>query len=169
MKGKAVDRRSLRFSATLDRSTVAPSDLGFLDPTLRGFSNRFNIEAKVRGTGSSVDLTRLRISTDDQSIIVSGKGRVDNLGRTPRWSFVASQLKTSADGIKYVARNLQRHKINLPKRTGQSRRFHAVGKSLGTRPTVGRRGTSAVGSWQCDVQSLHVGTRFRCRCQDSGN
>lgn len=131
MKGKTVDRRSLKFSATLDRSTVAPSDLGFLDPTLRGFSNRFNIEAKVRGTGSSVDLTRLRISTDDQSIIVSGKGRVDNLGRTPRWSFVASQLKTSADGIKYVARNLQRHKINLPKELVNLGDFTLSGKASG--------------------------------------
>lgn len=111
---KGPDMNTLRFTVQLAKSQIAPSDLGFLDPALRGFSNRLNIQANASGTTHSFDVSDLRIEADDQSIIVRGRGGVDHLDGTPHWHFDMPLLKTSADGVQYVARNLRNHKVKMP-------------------------------------------------------
>ncbi|MDD6379757.1 MAG: translocation/assembly module TamB domain-containing protein [Prevotella sp.] len=109
-----LERRSLQYSIKLSKSYVAPTDLAFIEPTLKTFHNRVRLNADINGTGNSVKVNNIDIEADDQSIIIRGNGEADNINGTPRWTFRTQPLRTSADGIQFIARNLRKHKIEIP-------------------------------------------------------
>lgn len=111
---KGLDKRYLQYSLKLTNSYAAPTDLAFLEPTLRTFHNRVKLHADITGTGNSLKVKSIDVESDDQSIIIHGDGEVKHLDKTPLWTFRAMPLRTSADGIQFLARNLRKYKIEIP-------------------------------------------------------
>ena len=135
-----LDEHSLHYYLQLSKSHIAPVDMAFLEPTLRTFRNRVNLNADVSGSNNSLKVRSLNIEADDQSIIIHGNGKVDHLDGTPMWSFRAMPLKTSADGIQFLARNLRKHKIEIPKPVISLGNIYFKGSASGQGKRIAARG-----------------------------
>ncbi len=112
--GKQLDTNSLRYHVLLRKSTFAPADLAWLEPTLRSFKGQVKMFANVSGTTKNVDVDKLLVESDDESISVRGSGELRKLDKGLSWTLHANPFKVSADGIKFIERNFRSRNIELP-------------------------------------------------------
>ena len=166
--GSSSPLKNLKYTVKLAKSYIAPADLGFLDPALRGFSNRLNLQADIDGTSDNINVKTISIVTDDESIVVRGHGGVDHLSGTPHWFFVASPLKTSADGIKYVARNLRNHNIKMPDAVIRLGDIYFIGKANGQGKNISADGDIRTSAGNVTLKAEYNGGKFNAAVKTPG-
>ena len=115
MKDGKLDKQSLHFAANLKHSEITPSDLTCLAPALKNFKNKIYIQTAVTGTTNSLAVNDLDISSQTGSIRLQANGTVNDLSHTPLWNAAVKNLHLSAEGISFVAQNMEGRSITIPK------------------------------------------------------
>ncbi len=154
-KGRGgVDFRSLRYNVRLADSYVSPRDLAFIEPGLESFKGMLRMSADIEGSYDGLNARKLAMEADDQSIVLKGSGSVIGLHGTPKWNVNVAVLKTGADGIQFVARNLRKHNVTMPEVITRLGYISLHGRASGQGSHIMAKGdvTTSAGSVAIDAE-----------------
>ena len=114
MKDGTVEKSSIRFNANLKESKITPSDLACLTKELENFRNPIFITASTNGNASSLHVNGLHVSSSTGSISLKGNGHIEDWNKTLKWDADLEDLQLSAEGLQFVAKNLNGERIRIP-------------------------------------------------------
>ena len=110
--GKELQIPSLQYSASIDESTIRPSDFSCLIPAFKSFRNKLDISTSISGTSTSIRIHSLGII--GRSIFLKTSGSLNNWqSKNPRWFADINSLSLKGDGIKFISDNLGKQ-LNIP-------------------------------------------------------
>ena len=101
MKGDKPDMQSLRFEGSLNAPRITPSDVACFVPKLRNLDMPLALNIDFNGTGSSLNVNDLSISTADRSFVLKANAHALRNRRTA-WHAEVSKLFASGDAISKV-------------------------------------------------------------------
>lgn len=168
IKNKKLDTHSLRFQVKLAESTASPADMGWLEPSLRGFKGNIKLLANVSGSTDNVNVDRIVVESDDQSISVRGSGRLRKMPHGFAWNLDAEPIKVSADGISFVTRNLRKKNIEIPPVINRLGNVFFKGKASGQNDKITAEGTIRSGVGDLALRLKLDGKKFDVRVRTDG-
>lgn len=101
MKGDMPDMQSLRFEGSLNAPCITPSDVACFVPKLRNLDMPLALNIDFNGTGSSLNVNDLSISTADRGFVLKANAHALRNRRTA-WHAEVSKLFASGDAISKV-------------------------------------------------------------------
>ena len=129
---------SLRWSGSIEPSTVTPADLTCLLPSLKTFQSTLSMSANLTGEGSSIEIPRLLLGSTTGDINVDISGGVQNLQQhEPQWKATIHNLDLSAQTISFIHENLSGQQIEMPQELLRLGNVHLTG-------TVNGQGISTI-------------------------
>ena len=144
---------SLRYTGSINPSTITLSDLSCLLPTLNTFQSTLSLACNFHGEGETLDIPMLSIgsTTGDIAISIGGwaKGLRDSL---PSWNVDINDLALSAKTVSFISENLQGQRIQVPQELVRMGNIHLRGHAQG-------KGTSSLethNQLQTDAGSVNM-------------
>lgn len=137
---QGLDSKTLNYKIHLNQSHITLADLAFIEPSLKGFENAINVQAKVEGSADNIEVKDVFVESDDQSIYIKGYGWLKNLNTAPQWQINALPLRTSAEGIKFLARNLRKRDIQMPEVIARLGNVYFKGIAVGHKQDIEVKG-----------------------------
>ena len=101
MKGDMPDMQSLRFEGSLNAPCITPSDVACFVPKLRNLDMPLALSIYFNGTGSSLNVNDLSISTADRGFVLKANAHALHNHHTT-WHAEVSKLFASGDAISKV-------------------------------------------------------------------
>jgi len=105
-KGEQIDMASLHYSGSMEKAKITPSDISFLVPALKNFTNPVFVSTDISGTGSTLQVSRLLVSSAKNSIALNVNGTASKTDEAFAWSANINELKLSREGIQFLMDNL---------------------------------------------------------------
>lgn len=112
-KNGKIDMESLLYNGSLTSRRITIADISSLIPSLSHFHNSLQVECVVSGSSQKLQINNLNITSDDNTLSLSGFGKVDLTGDN-FWHAHINNLHLSPGGIDFIARNLRGRNISLP-------------------------------------------------------
>ena len=115
LRGDHFVTPSLRWSGTIEPSTITPADLACLLPSLKTFQSTLSLSAALKGQDTSVEVPHLLLNSTTGDIHVDISGGVKNLQQhDPQWTATIHDLNLSAKTISFIHTNLSGQHIEVP-------------------------------------------------------
>ena len=168
MKNGAIDASSLHFDINLKPSDITPSDIACFIPELKNFENRISIVGNASGSRSDITVNSLHVNSATGSIGLKGNGSIRQLHGTPSWQLHIDDMKLSADGIQFLAHNLEGKRLEVPLEIVRLGNIRFQGYAAGQGEHLQTRGMlhTDAGDAHLDI-TLH-GKQFRGSVESSG-
>lgn len=113
-KNDKPDFTTIRFQGEINKSPITPSDLTFLEPSLKLLQEPILLSSKFSGTPQKVQLQHLSMMTKDGGIQIIGKGDISFLEQQPSWSVELERLYLSAPNIRTIAQGFISQQKSFP-------------------------------------------------------
>ena len=97
-RGK-IEMPTLQFNGSIVAPHIAPSDFAGFIPRLTTVKNSFAINADFYGTGTSLNLTRLNIATNDNKFHIAANGGIKNYPDATSWFATVKELYANKDFV----------------------------------------------------------------------
>ena len=106
---------SLRYTGSIEPSTIRLSDLSYLLPTLKTFNSTLSLSAHFKGEGENVDITQLEVGSTTGDININIDGNLRRvLHSKPEWTAFIHDLGLSAKTIGFISENLRGERVQIP-------------------------------------------------------
>ncbi len=119
---------SLRYTGSINPSTIRLSDLSFLMPSLKSFQSTLSLVANFKGEGETLEVPQLKVNSTTGDINILIAGHVQQLGKkAPFWTANIHDLGLSAKTISFISENLQGQQIQVPEQVVRMGSIHLSG------------------------------------------
>ncbi len=168
MKGDSLDLASLRFNLRLNPSRIKTSELAYFDPGLKPFNTTLTASLDAHGTATSLNVNQVDIDSPEGIVRLKGNGHITHWDKTPEWEAQVADLNMSADGMKLLARNLQRNRIQMPKEVMRLGSIRLKGYTKGKGSAITARGDVHTDVGDVDMKLNTNGGRFQTDIKTDG-
>ena len=134
------DWATISYQGTLNPSKITPSDIACIVPTLKNFTNSISLNTVFSGTSHSAELKGLEVKSDKGTLNLLADVSVRDWNYAPLWHTDIHRLDLSADGIQFVAKNLQGKTLSIPDEVIRMGNIHFTGSLHGKGKAVGGKG-----------------------------
>ncbi len=155
--GKA-DLGTLLYNGSLQSRRITIADISSLLPQLSHFHNSLQMECVVSGSSEKLQINNLNITSDDNTLRLSGFGKVDLKGDN-FWHAHLNNLHVSPGGIDFIVRNLRGRNINLPEVVKRMGSISYEGDMAGNKRTVRVDGDIATSAGRAIVRAGYDGNK----------
>ena len=123
---------SLRYSGSIQPSTVRLSDLSYLLPSLKTFQSTLSLSADFKGEGENLEIPHLNVNSTTGDIDINIGGTIHQFTRkNPSWTLNIHDLGLSAKTIGFISENLQGQSIQVPEALVRLGSIHLKGTASG--------------------------------------
>ncbi|MGI6223370.1 MAG: translocation/assembly module TamB domain-containing protein [Prevotella sp.] len=112
-KDRNLQLPSLQYECSVLPSRITPSDLTPLFPFLKSFVKPVSLTASFHGTSTTLNVSKLSLSSPSNSLNLQAQGSISNIGSTPHWAVQVQRFSISDKGMEFIAENLGAH-FNVP-------------------------------------------------------
>ena len=148
---------SLRYSGSIQPSTITLSDLACLLPSLNTFQSTLSLSCNFNGEGETLNVPMLAIGSTTGDISLNIGGWIKNLRDSqPAWNADIRDLALSAKTISFISENLQGQRIQVPQELVRMGNIHLKGHAQG-------KGVSSIETHnhlQTDAGSVNMNMAF---------
>ena len=124
---------SLNYRGSLEPSTLTPSDLACLLPSLKTFNTTLSLESTFIGQGEDLDITSLYVSSTTGDIDIDADGWVKDLTQdAPNWFADINDLRLSDKTVNFISENLNGRHVEVPAIVTRLGNIHLKGFAKGT-------------------------------------
>jgi len=133
LQGDSLNLASLKYSGSINQSTITLSDLSFLLPSLKTSNSTLTIGAVFQGEGERLQLPQLTVgsTTGDINMDIEGWAN-DILHAKPLWHADINDLTLSAKTVNFITENLQGERVEVPAIVSRMGSIHLKGNLSGT-------------------------------------
>ena len=123
---------SLKYSGSIQPSTITLSDLACLLPSLNTFQSTLSLACNFDGEGETLNVPMLNIGSTTGDIGINIGGWVKNLRDSlPTWNADIRDLALSAKTVSFISENLQGQRIQVPQELVRMGSIHLKGNAQG--------------------------------------
>ena len=140
LNGNKLDKNSLHYSAHLSRSQITPSDISCFVPQLKSFKGKLSLAANLRGSASEITLQSLQLNSTNGLIGFKGNGMLSFRNHRPTWRLIVDDMKLSAEGIQFAAKNVSGKHIKLPQELTRLGSIRYSGQTNGQGSDISSKG-----------------------------
>lgn len=134
------DMKSIIYEGQLDKSEITPSDIACFIPTFKNFNNGLTLETTFSVTSNSASLKELAISSSKGTLSLLADCTVRDWNYSPLWQSTVRKMDLSADGIQFLAKNLQGKSLAIPDEIVRLGSIHFEGSLHGQGKSIGGKG-----------------------------
>lgn len=167
-KNGTIDKESLLFNINIPKSDITPYDIACFVPELKNFTNSVSLTANANGSLSAINVNNIIINSSTGSISIKGNGNVSNLQGTPLWQIHFDDLKASADGINFIAKNLQGKRVTIPDEIVHLGSIHFKGDMGGQGESINVRGVLNTDAGNASIDVALKGKAFKGTVHSDG-
>ncbi|MBQ7421227.1 MAG: translocation/assembly module TamB domain-containing protein [Prevotella sp.] len=168
IKKGQIDPNTVDFNISINESAITPSDIASLFPELKNFRNSISLIADANGNSSAINIKNIRINSSTGSIGLKGSGNVYNLQDSPRWDMHLTDMKLSAEGIQFVARNMNGKRIQIPEELIRLGNIRFKGDINGQGNMIAGRGNLHTDAGNVRLNVMKNGQSFKGDIQTDG-
>ena len=161
LKNGKLDKRSVHFNVNIPHSDITPCEFGCFIPELKDFTNSVSLTANANGSLSAINVSNIIVNSSTGSISIKGNGNVSNLHGSPLWTIHFDDLKASADGLAFIAKNLQGKRITIPDEIVRMGNIHFKGDIGGQGGSVNGRGVLNTDAGNASLDVALKGKAFK--------
>lgn len=168
LKNGQPDPSSLRFNLNINKSEITPSDIAFFIPELKNFKSTVSVVGNADGSADDIRVNSLRVNSSTGSIGMKGSGSITQLHSTPAWQLHVDDLKLSAEGIQFIARNLKGQRVEIPDEVVRLGNIRFQGHAGGQGQRIAGRGNLHTDAGDAKFDIALQGKAFRGMVQSAG-
>ena len=123
---------SLKYSGSINPSTITLSDIACLLPSLNTFQSTLSLSSHFNGEGETLNIPTLTIGSTTGDININIGGWIKNLSDSlPTWNANIHDLALSAKTVSFISENLQGQRIQVPQELVRMGNIHLRGQAKG--------------------------------------
>ena len=124
---------SLNYRGSIEPSTITPSDLACLLPSLKTFNTTLSLESTFIGESEDLEITSLYVSSTTGDIDIDADGWVKDLTQdAPNWLADINDLRLSDKTVNFISENLNGQHVEVPDIVTRLGNIHLKGFAKGT-------------------------------------
>lgn len=126
---------SLRYRGGIERAEISLPDISCLIPALRRFNSTIAMSSAFNGTGTSLNIARLKISSTTGDIAISANGWVKKRANEPLWHAAIDNLEISEKTVAFILQSIKGTDYKIPEviRNLGKIRMHGIAGSSETK------------------------------------
>ena len=132
MKNDSLDWSSLKYSGSIEPSTITLSDVACFLPSLKKFNSTLTVKSAFKGKGEQVTIEELAVSSTTGDIGLNMSAWINGFKQAlPKWQATIDHLDLSAKTINFISENLKGKKAELPPIANRMGRVMLKGTTTG--------------------------------------
>lgn len=132
LKNDSLDLSSLKYTGSIEPSTITLSDLACFLPSLRTFNSTLSVASAFKGKGENLNVDSLAVSSTTGDVGLNMSAWVSGIRQAqPKWQANIEQLDLSAKTINFISENLKGKKAELPPIVNRMGRIVLKGATTG--------------------------------------
>lgn len=168
LKDDKLDKGSLRYNINILPSEITPCDIACFIPELKNFRNSVALQISANGNADEIAVSKLLAKASTGSISIDGNGSLKNLSATPLWQVHLNHLDASADGIRFLADNLQGKRVEIPAEIVRLGSISFKGDAGGQGERISGRGELSTDAGNADIDIALSGKAFKGSVKSGG-
>lgn len=129
---KKILPATLQYEGRIASSSIRPSDITCLIPSLKEFTGSVAVETDFNGTSTNLRIPKIRISSTTGDLKVIANGWIKDWETTPLWYANLGELGMSEKTIHFIAENTKGKRIELPSFVSRLKDIHLQGVASGS-------------------------------------
>ena len=101
---KGLKPGSLTYHGKIHETSITPSDLRSLEPSLKNFQRPLMLTADFSGTDTSVNFKELVTATEQGDVDIRANGWVEGIGKKPSWHLQLENLSLADASLEFLTK-----------------------------------------------------------------